>query len=82
MKLTKQALINLGVTLWVSFLSAGVATALFFATFDPSVLAQIATYPMYLGRTAGYSIGFLLFWVLLIVNTLVIIWLSTREPKS
>lgn len=79
MKLSTQWLIRIGVALWVSFLSAGIATTLFFATFDPAVLAQLATYPMTLDRSAGYSLGFLLFWVLLIVNSIAVLWLSNRE---
>ena len=47
------------VALWVSFMSAAVATLLFFATFDPEQLLLIATYPLEMSRTAGYSIGFL-----------------------
>lgn len=53
-----------GVIAWVSFLFAGVATMLFFATFDPIELANLATYPADISPLAGYSIGFLLFWIL------------------
>lgn len=76
-----RRLIRLGTTLWVSFLSAAIATMLFFATFDPSLLSEIATYPMNLDRTSGYSAGFLLFWVLLIINSIVISWLCEKEPN-
>ena len=73
-----QRLVTLGVVLWVSFLSASVATMLFFATFDPADLADIATFPMALERTSGYSLGFLLFWLLLICNSAVVVWLARR----
>jgi hypothetical protein len=76
----QQKLITYGVILWVSFLWAGIATILFFATFDPAELAMIATFPMELTRSSGYSAGFLLFWVLLIANSAVIDWLSKRKP--
>ncbi len=72
-------LISLGIVLWVSFLFAGVATMLFFATFDPVALAQVATFPMEMDRPSGYSIGFLLFWVLFVVNSCVVIWLNRRK---
>lgn len=79
-RLSKDQLIALGVSLWVSFLSAAVATMLFFATFDPAVIAQVATFPMEMDRTAGYSVGFLLFWLLLVFNSIVVIWLANRKP--
>jgi len=72
-------LISLGIVLWVSFLFAGVATMLFFATFDPVALAQVATFPMEMDRPSGYSIGFFLFWILLIVNSCVVIWLNRKN---
>lgn len=49
---------------WVSFVSASVATMIFFAMFDPEELAEITTFPIKLSRIGGYSIGFLLFWLL------------------
>ncbi len=52
-----------GVIAWVSFLFAGVATMLFFATFDPQDLAAIATYPMEWSDMAIYTLGFFLFWI-------------------
>lgn len=78
----KRWLVTLGVTLWVSFVCAGGATMLFFATFDPVEIAEVATFPMTLDRTSGYSAGFLLFWALLIVNSFVVNWLLARDPDS
>lgn len=55
--------------LWPSFLTAGVATILFFVFFDPEDLLSI------LGRQDGsrlavYTIGFFLFWLLTSVSCL------------
>ena len=50
--------------LWPSFVFAAVATALFFASFDPVLLGEAATFPMPLSRMAGYTLGFLGFWAL------------------
>lgn len=75
-------LVTVGVVLWVSFLSAAVATMLFFATFDPVDLGDIATFPTSLDRASGYSMGFLLFWLLLVVNSLVVVWLARRPVDS
>ncbi|MGH1543320.1 MAG: hypothetical protein ACRBHB_23150 [Arenicella sp.] len=70
----------IGIVIWVSFVGASIATMLFFATFDPELLASFATYPIELSRTAGYSLGFLLFWLLLASNGLIIAWM-TLNPK-
>jgi hypothetical protein len=75
----KALLISIGVALWSSFLSAGVATMMFFSAFVPSIIAQVATFPMQLGRSSGYSIGFLLFWVMLFGNALLVAWLLKRK---
>ncbi|MEM7359056.1 MAG: hypothetical protein AAF431_08165 [Pseudomonadota bacterium] len=72
----RTQLIDIGIVLWISFISAGVATMLFFATFDPVEIAQLATFPLTIDRTAGYSLGFLLFWLLLVVNSGAILWLA------
>ena len=80
MSASKQPyLVSLGIALWVSFLWAAVATMLFFATFDPVAIAQMATFPMEIDPTTGYSAGFLLFWLLLVINSLVVIWLADRK---
>lgn len=68
------------IVLWTSFLGAAIATMIFFATFDPTELARLATFPMVLDHTAGYSIGFLAFWILLAVNGAIVAWLA-GNPK-
>jgi cytosine/uracil/thiamine/allantoin permease len=49
--------------LWLSFLTAGAASAVFFSFIDPMDLRTCLELPD-LGATAYYSIGFLLFWLL------------------
>lgn len=49
--------------LWPSFLTAGLATVVFFSVFDPLDLAQLADYPA-ISRQAGYTLGFFAFWLL------------------
>ena len=49
--------------LWPSFLTAGVATILFFTAFDPRLML-IDTPFADLSRTGAYTIGFFLFWML------------------
>lgn len=49
--------------LWPSFLLAGIATAVFFVFLDPVRIFQYqGVAPM--SRTAAYSLGFFLFWLL------------------
>ena len=48
---------------WPSFLTAGVATILFFTAFDPQVLLADTEYAD-ISRLGAYSIGFFLFWLL------------------
>lgn len=69
---------TIGVSLWISFLFAGIASMLFFATFDPEILAQQATFATELSREAGYTIGFFLFWLLLVVNSSVALFLNKK----
>lgn len=49
--------------MWPSFLTAGIATILFFTAFDPDIILQASGYHG-VSRTAGYSIGFFCFWLL------------------
>lgn len=55
--------------LWPSFLCAGAATAVFFTFFDPVTLLECEGEPP-LSRTAAYSLGFFLFWLLCIASSL------------
>ncbi|MBT8439609.1 MAG: hypothetical protein HKP55_10615 [Gammaproteobacteria bacterium] len=59
---------NLVSIFWPSFLVASLTTILFFAFFDPSELGRISGYPE-VSRLAGYTIGFLLFWLFSAVSS-------------
>ncbi len=48
---------------WPSFLTAGVATILFFTAFDPRLIVAVSGYGE-ISRLGGYTIGFFLFWLL------------------
>jgi len=49
--------------LWPSFLTAGVATILFFTAFDPQLMMALGGFEQ-VSRLGGYTIGFFLFWLL------------------
>ncbi|MGD8378777.1 MAG: hypothetical protein PVI37_02395 [Gammaproteobacteria bacterium] len=64
-----------GTVTWPSFLCAGLASVVFFATFDPQDLGLAATYSTELSRMAGYTLGFLGFWALTLLSSLLTAWL-------
>ena len=49
--------------LWPSFITAGLATVVFFTLFDPVELAAAAGWGE-VSRLGGYTIGFFAFWLL------------------
>ena len=49
--------------LWPSFLTAGLATILFFVAFDPRLIVAVSGYGE-ISRLGGYTVGFFLFWLL------------------
>lgn len=51
--------------LWPSFLMAGALTALVFAMVDPGDLTWFGGAPVELPRQAVYTMGFLLFWLII-----------------
>ena len=54
---------SIAVIAWVSFMFAGLASMLFFASFDPIALGALATFSLDWSAQAMYTAGFLLFWV-------------------
>ena len=48
--------------LWPSFLSASLATMVFFALVDPALLHESTEPPLEVSRMQGYGIGFFFFW--------------------
>lgn len=64
---------------WISFLSAAIATMLFFAAFDPEEMA--AAFDLEIGRQAGYAAGFFFFWILSAVSAGLTAWLVRTAPK-
>ena len=66
---------------WISFLSAAIATMLFFAIFDPVELAGALDEDLQIGRQAGYAIGFFFFWLLSALCSGVTAWLVRTAPK-
>lgn len=57
---TAQRIISV---LWPSFITASLATIIFFTLFDPVELAQLLGIDNF-DRLAGYTFGFFAFWLL------------------
>ena len=66
---------------WISFLSAAVATMLFFAIFDPIELIAAFDPDLEASREAGYAVGFFFFWILAAFCSGVTAWLVRTAPK-
>lgn len=69
---------RLGAILWPSFLAAGIATMVCFAYVDPVELHAISFPGWRLSRTAGYTIGFFMFWAVTAASSLGT-WLLLRS---
>ena len=67
---------------WISFLSAAVATMLVFAVFDPVELAASLDVGIDIGRQAGYAVGFFFFWILFALCSGVTAWLVRTAPEG
>ena len=63
---------------WISFLTAAVATMLFFAFFDPDMLFA----DLHLSRDAGYAVGFFAFWILSALASGLTAWLVRTSPRK
>jgi len=66
---------------WISFLTAGVATMLFFAVFDPVELGRVAGLEDDINREAGYAAGFFFFWILSAAGSALTAWLVRTAPR-
>jgi hypothetical protein len=76
--------VNLGLVLWPSFLSACVASALFFAAVDPQMLRDAGPRIFEnLNREAGYALGFFFFWIISAFASAVSVFLMrTQRPAD
>jgi hypothetical protein len=74
---------DLGVLLWSAFLAACLATALFFAYFDPQLLAADAEPPAWLAdRMTGYAVGFFFFWGVCTIASFLTAYLIDTRPSE
>ncbi len=78
-----SVLYRVAAVLWISFLMAGAATGAFFSAIDPMELKYCVTFPE-VSRTAAYSIGFFLFWLLTASSSLIAVFFvyPTKELED
>jgi Na+-driven multidrug efflux pump len=67
--------------IWISFLTAAVATMLFFALFDPVELLAAFDPDLEFDRQAGYAAGFFFFWIIAAGCSATTAWLVRTAPK-
>ncbi|MCC5809444.1 MAG: hypothetical protein JJU06_03640 [Ectothiorhodospiraceae bacterium] len=77
-----QLLRNLGGTLWPSFLTAAVASVVFFASIDPESLHMQTLPDWQISRMAGYTIGFFMFWGVGLASSLITLVLVSGGPRE
>ncbi len=69
--------------LWPSFLMAGVLTALVFSLVDPADLTWFGGAPIELPRQAVYTMGFLVFWLIIsLAASLSVLMATLPEPPQ
>lgn len=68
-----------GIVLWPSFLTAGLATMVFFASIDPLTLRAQTLPDWEISREAGYTIGFFMFWIVCAASSALTLFLAGEK---
>ncbi len=77
MPLSQQAI----VLLWPSFVTAIIASGLFFSAFDPRELIPFDL-DIELSPLAAYTIGFFLFWLIALLSSLGTLYLALVNSRT
>ena len=77
MPLSQQAI----ALLWPSFVTAIIASGLFFSAFDPRELIPF-DHVIELGPLAAYTIGFFLFWLIALLSSLGTLYLALVNSRT
>jgi hypothetical protein len=64
---------RIAVVLWIAFLTAAIATGVFFSVIDPLDLKDCVPFPE-VSRHAAYTLGFFLFWALTALSALLAVF--------
>jgi len=69
---------DIGIAIWIAFLSACIGTFVIFAVLDPDALNDAWVLPWEMGRRLAYSLGFLFLFIIgLIASSLTIFMIRT-----
>lgn len=74
---------DIGIAIWIAFLSACIGTFVIFAVLDPEALNDAWVLPWEMGSRLAYSLGFLfLFLVSLIASGLTVFMIRTGPSRG
>lgn len=73
---------DLANVVWISFLTASVATMVFFAMVDPEVLSGYNTLGWHISRQTGYAFGFFGLWLLTGITSFLSVYLVRTERRA
>jgi hypothetical protein len=74
---------DVGILLWASFLAGCIATMVFFAFFDPTLLRHDDMPPRWLAdRMTGYACGFFFFWFMCAIASFLTAFLIDTRPAE
>jgi hypothetical protein len=73
---------DIGIALWIAFLSACVGTFVIFALMDPEALNDAWVLPWEMGRRLAYSLGFLFLFVISLIASALTVFMIRTGPKS
>jgi len=74
--------LELVAALWSAFLAACFGSLVFFAQFDPPLLAGIASRFRLTDTLTGYAIGFFFFWIVGAIAALLTLMLVRQSPDD
>ena len=73
---------DVGIALWIAFLSACVGTFIIFAVLDPEALNDAWVLPWEMGRRLAYSLGFLFLFIVSLIASALTIFMIRTGPGS
>lgn len=70
-----------GAVLWPTFLGAALADAALFTLIDPATIMLFGVHPT-VSRPAAYTVGFFVFWVIIIAASVTTLWLHANDAGT
>ena len=70
-----------GTVLWPTFLGAALADAVLFTLIDPETIMLFGVHPG-VSRPAAYTVGFFVFWVIMIAVNVTTLWLHDVDAEA